>query len=538
MAESGKSKPWEAMGVSRATYYRNRKKESHSLPDLDNIPPPDRQAGELAKWASKSLIVPPGHPRSGEPMALPDFGVRFLHDALQAREALLSVSRKNGKSSVIAVLLLGHLAGPLRRRGWRAGVVSVNREKAGELWLQCEGISEASGLGKYLEFGRAPRTISSLHGTVDFLSADRSSGHASGFDLALVDELGLLRERDRDLVNGMRSSTSARDGKFIGLSIQGGAPFTKELLARKGSPGVAVHHYAAAEDCRIDDEAAWAAANPGLGTIKSMDYMRHEAARVLATPADQASFRAFDLNTPGAPSREMIVTLPDWKGCVVPVDELPPRQGACTVGLDLGGSSSMTAAAAFWHRTGRLETWGAFPATPKLRERGDADAVGDLYERMADRGELQVYDGRVTPAGVFLQDVAARLAGEQVLACGFDRFRRAEAIQALEAAGVRWRLIPRGMGAHARADGSADVRAFQKMTLSGKLRVAESLLLASAVSESSIRRDGSGNPALDKARDKGRIDALSATVIACGLGELVSGNSDSGEPVYALARAS
>ena len=42
-----------------------------------------------------------------------------------------------------------------------------------------------------------------------------------------------------------------------------------------------------------------------------------------------------------------------------------------------------------------------------------------------------------------------------------------------------------------------------------------------AVRESVIRRDVSGNPALDKRRQSGRIDVMSAMVIAAGLGEIV-----------------
>ena len=98
-----------------------------------------------------------------------------------------------------------------------------------------EGIALASDLSG-LRFLRspAPGRVESATGTVDILSADRSAGHASGFDDAIVDELGLFQERDRALVNGMRSSTSAKDGRFLALSIQGDAPFTKELTYRPG----------------------------------------------------------------------------------------------------------------------------------------------------------------------------------------------------------------------------------------------------------------------------------------------------------------
>ena len=250
--------------------------------------------------------------------------------------------------------------------------------------------------------------------------------------------------------------------------------------------------------------------------------MVSESRRVLSTVADQASFLAFDMNLPQAPGSEMIFSLADWKACVTAADDLPPRDGECTVGFDLGGSSSMTALAAVWPRTGRAEVWGAFPDTPSLADRGTADGAGSTYLRMESRGELKVYAGRLVPVERFLLDCGERLAGERVLVAGADRFRRAEATQALESANLRWPMEWRGQGASARADGSHDVRAAQRAVLSRKLRTAQSLLLESAIKESVIRRDGAGNPALDKARKNARIDALSAFVIASGLAEIVS----------------
>ena len=150
--------------------------------------------------------------------------------------------------------------------------------------------------------------------------------------MRFCDEIGLLREKDRDLVNSMRSSVSAKAGKFLALSVHGPGAFCGEIVARRGAPGLAVHLHQAAEGCGLDDETEWAAANPGLkAKIKSLDYMRAESRRVQATPADQGSFRAFDLNQPQAPGSEMIFSLADWKACVVPADELPARDGEVVI---------------------------------------------------------------------------------------------------------------------------------------------------------------------------------------------------------------
>ena len=475
--------------------------------------------GDLAKWSRKSLVVPPGHGAAGKPMVLPDFGERFLRDAITHRESLLCVARKNAKSAVIAVYLLGRLVGPIRTDGYRAGVCSISREKAGELRRQMLEIAEASDL-RGLRFLRspAPGRVESSSGTADFLSADRSSGHASGFDDALIDELGLLPERHRELVNGMRTATSARDGKFIALSIQGDSPFTAEMIERAGGR-CAVHHYSAPEDCALDDAAAWRAANPSLGIIKSLSYMRDESERVQASPADQASFRAFDLNLPQDPTRVMICSVPDWRACE---GEPPARDGYCVLGFDAGGTTSMTALCALWPGTGRMECWGAFGDKPNLKTRGMADGVGDLYQRMAQRGELATYPGRVTDVAAFLGDCMERLAGQRVMSFGADRHRRGEVETWMDQAGVGWPIEWRGTGASASADGSHDVRAFQRGVLRRDFRVSESLLMRSAIASSTLRFDKAGNPALDKAGSTRRIDALQAAVIAAGLGEIAA----------------
>ena len=482
--------------------------------------PPSDPIAALCSWSSNKLKVPPGHPLEGQNLEIPDYGVTFLRDCLDPRinESLLCMARKNAKSAIIADLLLGFLVGPLRFAGFRAGVVSLNLAKASELHKQMQDIYSASGLSG-LQFLAWPRlTVKSNSGSVEILPADRSSGMSSSFDLSIVDELGLLRERDRELINSMRSAVSAKGGKFIALTVHGDGPFVPEILKRDGDPALAIHLYQAAADCSLDDPAAWRAANPGLScSIKMRSYMESESRRVSVTVSDESSFRALDLNQVFCPSSEMIFSVSDWLKCVVPISDLPDRTGRVFIGFDLGGSSSLTALAALFEN-GRVEVWAACPSVPDLAERSRVD--GADYALMEKRGELRTYAGRVTPVGEFLKDCASRLGDCRVIAAGADRYRKAEAMQALDDATLRWPLVWRGMGASSKADGSHDVRALQKRVLSRSLFMAENLLVASAIKNSVIRRDASGNPALDKGKQRGRIDPLSALVIASGLSEL------------------
>src|SRR3546814_15271636 len=76
---------------------------------------------------------------------------------------------------------------------------------------------------------------------------------------------------------------------------------------------------------------------------------------------------------------------------------LPPREGPVVIGIDLGGSASMSAAAYYWPQTGRLEVLGTFPTRPSLLNRGQADGVGSRYVEMESRGELSTLGEATVP---------------------------------------------------------------------------------------------------------------------------------------------
>ena len=415
--------------------------------------------GALAAWASTTLIVPPGHPRSGAPMALPDFATDWLRASWDAHESALSTARKNAKSAIAAVLALGYLVGPLRRPGWRGAIASITKEKAGELRRQVREIAEASNLDIRIRRSPYPGVIESSTGSLDTLSADRTAGHAAGYDLVIVDETGLFPLRARDLLAGLRSSVSARAGKIRHISIRGDSELFREILENSA---VVSHVYAAADDCEVGDEAAWRAANPGLGTIKALSYMREEVARVAGVASDEPSFRALDLNLEISPTREMVCTPGDLRACFV--DEIECRGSrVCRDryrrgGLGYGGGGVLAG------------------------DRGAADLAGvrRRHRRSRDRAKRDGADYVATCSGV--------------ASCGPIRAARCRLRRSSRTCAPTWptprsggvcRRVPRGelrdalpwpltvvrsgMG----PDGSAAVRAFQRVVLTGCAGAAE-----------------------------------------------------------------
>ena len=485
-------------------------------------------ADRLARWARTRLKVPAGL-LQGKPYRLEPWQVDWLRGAMAPGkyEAGLSTARKNGKTGMMVVPTLGYLAGELMTPQWRAVVVSETGGLAKEFRGQVEDTARASGLydtdaessrrrpepGKIVvQSTPAPGRIIGAAGRVDILAADRATGHAVGADLAMIDEGGLLREQQRGLWNAIQSCTSGRNGRMWVFSIIGDGPMFRELRDRQHLDSVFWRQWSAPPGAAIDDEEAWRAANPGLGTIKSLDYMRARVAAVLSSPADQAFFRAHELNQPQAPGREQVCTPEEWAACEV--ETLPPREGPASVAFDLGGGESMTAGAAYWPATGRLELRAVFPEVPDLLERGRRDNVGTLYQQMAERGELGLSGRRVVDVGAFLQDFAKDVP--DVATAAADSFRREEAEDALENAGVTWPMDWRANMSG--SDGSHDLREFQRAVHEGRIRCLPLKTMREALLWADVKRiHAAEHPTLGKAKSRARIDVLAAAVLAVGI---------------------
>ena len=127
----------------------------------------------------------------------------------------------------------------------------------------------------------------------------------------------------------------------------------------------------------------------------------------------------------------------------------------------------MTTFASYWPECGRLEVYGAFPSDPDLLERGVDDQVGNRYMDMLNRKEIVIYSGKVTPVERFLTAMKKRIEGQQVLGCVADRYRQAEAEQAMALANTAWNMEWRASGTI--KSGAADIRAFQTEVLEARI---------------------------------------------------------------------
>jgi phage terminase large subunit-like protein len=487
-----------------------------------------KNSGDIAETAIAflgTLTIPEG-PKAGEPLRLAEYQRRFVRGALapDVMVGLLSIGRGNAKTALAGGLALGSGMGIWDDQPKREIILAArNRDQARTAFGFVVGFVQ--GLPEDEQELFTIRQGSRLEveytanggGLIRVIPADGKSILGGAPTLAILDERAAWDGPKGDnLENAILSGLGKRSGRALIISTS--APDDANTFSRwmdEPPPGCYVQEHRPPPGLPADDLESLLIANPGAaeGIGASADWLVAQARRAIARGGSAlSSFRNLNRNERvSSEDRSVLVTVDEWLSAEVNPDNLPPRDGPCILGVDLGGSRSMSAAAFYWPETGRLEALGTFPAFPALADRGAADGVSGRYDEMLARGELSVMGENTVPPGPWLAEIVRKLDGADVACIVGDRFRHAEFTEALNAAGLRAPFIWRGFGWK---DGSEDIERFRRALFDGEIVVAPSLLLRSAFADAITLVDPANNHKLAKARSLGRIDAAAATVLA------------------------
>jgi phage terminase large subunit-like protein len=471
-----------------------------------------------------SLRVPAG-PKAGELVKIAPFQRQFIKGALKetTSAAVLSIGRGNSKTATSSGLALAALLGVTDRQPAREVILAARtRDQAQIAWRFVAGfaLSLPDELQRQLIFRRSPRLEIEFEGDggnhfIRAIAADGKSALGSAPTLVVMDERGhWALDRGDALEHALMSGLGKRGGKALLISTSAADdthPFSRWI--DDPQPGVYVQEHRPAPGLPVDDRESLMVANPGAsyGIGANLTWLEAAARRAMARGGSAlTSFRLYNRNERcSAETRDLLLTVDEWLSCEA--GELPPRGGPLVIGIDLGGSASMSAAALYWPETGRLETFGTFPGKPSLADRGAADGVSGRYVEMEQRGELTTLGDQTVPVAAWLSEVMRHADGETVAALVADRYKQAELGEALQRAGITAPIVWRGQGFR---DGGEDCERFRRAAFDGLVRSKPSLLLRSAFADAVTLRDPANNLKLAKARSKGRIDAAAATVLA------------------------
>jgi phage terminase large subunit-like protein len=455
----------------------------------------------------------------GRPIRLEPFQRRFILETYDnpygTHSAYLSIARKNGKTSLIAGLLLAHLAGPEAVQNSQIVSGAQSKEQAAVVFeLARKMVDLSPELSRLVKVMPSGKRLIGLRKNVLYraLAAEGKTAHGLSPVLAILDEVGQVVGPTDKFVSAITTAQGAyQNALLIAISTQ--APTDTDLFstwidAQKAAPDprVVCHVYEAPEDADLLDRNAWAAANPALGLFRSLDDMAKLAKAASELPATEPEFRNLNLNQ-RVEALAPFVSKSIWEANG---GEPGPLDGQKVWGgLDLSSVNDLTALVLETEDGGvHCSFW-----LPEhgLREKARKDKVPyDLWSR---DGLLLTTPGRA----IEYEHVAEHLRGVfdrcDVQAMGFDRYNmkhlRPWLVKAGFSDGELEKFIEVGQGT---ASMTPALRQLETKLLNHQLRHGMNPILKMCAANARVVGD-SGARKFDKSHARGRIDGIVALAI-------------------------
>lgn len=487
----------------------------------------------------EALTVPSGKGQ-GEPFKLRTFQRKFISDVYGplnktgnrvVRRAILSLARKNGKTALIAALVLVHLIGP-------EAVIN------GEIYSAANDRDQASIVFKYAaQIVRSDPELMAMVKIVDStktmvcygngslyraVSAEAGTKYGLNPTVVIFDELA--QAKNRDLYDALDTSMAARlEPLFIVISTQSNDP--QHILSQLIDDGLSgrdptttCHLYATPDDAKeaFDDIKLWRMSNPALDDFRSLSEMKTAAKRAKRMPSFEAAFRNLYLNQ-RVDSESPFIPRSEWSACLGDADIDPGTE--IYMGLDLSGKTDLTALVGI--TTGeneRVVSWFWKP-NETLKQHEKRDRVP--YSVWKKQGILRTTPGRAIQYGFIAVELAEICKQYHVVGIAFDRYRIDDLMVAMAAIGLdcyvdgkdtarsgALRLVPWGQGY---ASMTQAVEAVEVSILERKFIHDGNPILTWNFSNTMTITDPAGNRKLDKSKTRFRIDGAVACAMACGL---------------------
>ena len=154
---------------------------------------------KICAFIEAYCFIPEGA-QVGQPIKLMKFQRKFILDVFDnphgTSRAYLSVARKNGKSALIAAILLAHLVGPEARQNSQIISGARSRDQASLVFKLAEKMVRLSpDLSKIVRIVPSQKMLVGLICNVEFKAISAESGTAHGLSpvLAILDEVGQVR---------------------------------------------------------------------------------------------------------------------------------------------------------------------------------------------------------------------------------------------------------------------------------------------------------------------------------------------------------
>jgi phage terminase large subunit-like protein len=496
---------------------------------------------KVCAFIERFCIVPEGK-SVGQPIKLMPFQRDFIlaiYDNPQGTSrAYLSVARKNGKSALIAGILLAHIVGPEARQNSQIISGARSRDQASLVFRLAEKMVRLSPkLLSLVKIIPSQKSLIGLALNVEYKAISAEAGTAHGLSpvLAILDEVGQVRGQQDAFIEAIETAQGAHDDPLlIAISTQAatdGDLFSIWLDDAKNAKDkrIVSHVYTAPENCEVMDREAWKAANPAMGVFRSLTDIEDFAKQAARLPAKENSFRWLYLNQRIEASSPFL-NRSEWEANN---DEPEIEPGdICYAGLDLSASRDLTAfVLVFPKGDGFHVVPQFFLPSDGIRDKAKLDKVP--YDTWADQGFLTLIDGPVIIPAVVAQAVADAAETYNIENLAYDRWRINDFKRELESIGANIPMAPFGQGFK---DMAPAIDKLERLVAERKLRHGGHPIMNMCAAGAVAERDPAGNRKLNKAKSSSRIDGMVALAMALGVTsvEEVQASSPWDDPAFTL----
>jgi phage terminase large subunit-like protein len=271
-----------------------------------------------------------------EPFRLLPFQKKFIGNLLGWKRAdesrlyrrgLLSMGRKNAKTQTVAAIGLDLLVMDDEAEP-EIYAAAKTSEQSGKIFEAAAGMVNASEeLSEFLKVTPYRREIYNTMngGKLRALTADGRAKHGSNPSALLFDELHVWGAAEQELYDALTTGSGARrqpleiiistaginEETLYGREIE----YARRVLNRVvDDPEYFAMIFEVPKDADWTDESLWVLANPSLGEIVKMDYLRTKFTKAINSPSEQTAFKRLYLNM-WVNSRDIWIPLQKWDAC-------------------------------------------------------------------------------------------------------------------------------------------------------------------------------------------------------------------------------
>ena len=477
-------------------------------------------------FCQKYCLVPEGA-HVGKPIKLAPFQKNFIKAIYDnkhgTRRAILGIARKNGKTALIAGIMLAHICGPEAKQNSQVVSGALSRDQAALVFnLAAKMIQLSPELSKVTRIVPSKKMIIGLARNVEYraLAADGTTAHGLSPVLAIMDEIGQVKGPSSPFIEAILTSQGAHEEPlqiFISTQASSDSDFLSVMIddaERSGDPKTVCHVYRADEGCDLLDKTQWKKANPALGIFRSEKDLEDQLTQAARLPSMEASSRNLLLNQRIALESIWLAPTP-WKNCNGPIDMDVFRNNPVCMGLDLSMRTDLTAAVLAAKDSDGVVHLKPYIFAPAkgMEERAARDRAP--YLDWVRNGHMIAVPGSTVDYDYVSQYLRDELDdnGINVDTICFDRWRISLFQKACEDSGafpsVFW--VPVGQGFR---DMSPRLESFEAKLLATQIRHGGHPLLNLAASHAIATMDSAGGRKLDKSKASQRIDPLVAAVMA------------------------